>query len=231
MEGNIHLRKIPKSLNLINQNKKLNEEANIVNENYTNNKKLLKKNSFIIENNEIKEDDENENKTINPNSLVYNSKYLPKSKINDYNGLCDDLKVLEIQLYIKNRIKNSNSLNIRDELESEIAQMKKKSELSDFGYDFYNIEEIFKIIDIVKKQPEIRTMNDLLKIVKYLTITKLGKYFKEEFEQKDVFEKLITFCGVEMRYKLFKKGETIFKIGELPDYFYMILSDINIFVI
>ena len=224
MEGNIHLRKIPKSLNLINQNKKLNEEANIVNENYTNNKKLLKKNSFIIENNEIKEDDENENKTINPNSLVYNSKYLPKSKINDYNGLCDDLKVLEIQLYIKNRIKNSNSLNIRDELESEIAQMKKKSELSDFGYDFYNIEEIFKIIDIVKKQPEIRTMNDLLKIVKYLTITKLGKYFKEEFEQKDVFEKLITFCGVEMRYKLFKKGETIFKIGELPDYFYMILS-------
>ena len=160
---------------------------------------------------------------IDSNFLVYNSPYLQKSKINNYNGLCNDLKELEIQLYKKNRIKNSNYLHITDDIEYEIAIMREKSEINDSGYDFNNNEVIFNIIEIIKKDPEKRTMSDLLKIVKYLTTTKLGQYFKDEFEQKEVFEKLITFCGVEIRYKLFKKGETIFKIGELPDYFYMIL--------
>ena len=163
------------------------------------------------------------NKIIDPKFLVYNSTYLSKSKNNDYNGLCNDLKILEIELHVKNRIRNSKNLNINEELEQEISMMKEKSELNDFGYDFYNIQEIFKIIDIVKKAPEKRTMLDLLKVVKYLTTTKLGNYFKQEYENKKVFEKLITFCGVEMRYKFFKKGETIFKIGDVPDYFYMIL--------
>ena len=163
------------------------------------------------------------NKIIDPNFLVYNSTYLSKSKNSDYNGLCNDLKILEIELHVKNRIRNSKNLNIYEELEQEISMMKEKSELNDFGYDFYNIQEIFKIIDIVKKAPEKRTMLDLLKVVKYLTTTKLGNYFKQEYENKKVFEKLVTFCGVEMKYKFFPKGETIFKIGDVPDLFYMIL--------
>ena len=224
MKGDIHLKRPSNNSNSKNSQKTQNQESNTNNEKAIISNSQRKKNSISIENKGLDNNaDENKNKIIDPNALVYNSIYLPKSKINDYNGLCEELKTLEIQLYIKNRIKNSNSLSISDELESEIIMMKKKSELSDFGYDFYNIEEIFKIIEIVKKPPELRTMDDLLKIVKYLTITKLGKYFKEEFEQKDIFEKLITFCGVEMKYKLFKKGETVFKIGELPDYFYMVL--------
>ena len=221
MEGNIHFRK---QLNDIFKKRKSNN-MNISNSEINkiiNNENKNKEDLNNSQNKEL-EEKKNENKKIDPKSLVYNSPYLPKSKINDYNGLCEDLKTLEIQLYVENRIKNTNNLNIGDELESEVALMKKKSELNDFGYDFYNIEEIFKIIDIVKKPPEIRTMEDLLKIVKYLTTTKLGKYFKEEFEQKDIYEKLMTFCGVELRYKLIKKGETIFKIGELPDNFYMVL--------
>ena len=215
MDENIHFRKKIRNKTFKFNNEKTNEKNH-----------YIKKNSVIIENpivNVIKEIEDNNNKNINPNSLVYNSKFFPKSKINDYYGLCQYLKELDIQLYIKNRIKTSNNLNIDEELESEIEVMKKKSEITDFGYDFYNISEIFRIIGIIRKNPEKRTMGDVLQIIKYLTITKLGKYFKEEFEQKEIYEKLITFCGVEMRYKSFKKGETIFKIGEFPDNFYMIL--------
>ena len=184
--------------------------------------KIKKTNS--LKNNENKATkNKTKNKIIDPNFLVCNSTYLSKSKNTDYNGLCNDLKILEIELHVKNRIRNSKSLNINEELEQEISMMKEKSELNDFGYDFYNIQEIFKIIDIVKKAPEKRTMFDLLKVVKYLTTTKLGNYFKQEYENKKVYEKLVTFCGVEMKYKFFPKGETIFKIGDVPDFFYMVL--------
>ena len=161
-------------------------------------------------------------KLVDPYSIVYNSKFINMSKINDYNGLCDELKLLEIQLNVEDRIKNNNYLNFEEELKTDISMMG-KSELNDFGYNFNNIQEIFDIIKKVKKSPERRNMIDLLKIVKYLTTTNLGKYFKKEIEQKEIFEKIITFCGVEMRYKFFKKGDTIFKIGEQPDNFYMIL--------
>ena len=230
MEENINNNKLDKttSIKRSNNNLKINtnmkeyskiKNLELINNNKKEKKIIIKQNTSIKNTNSEKEDI----KQIEPDSLVYNSPYLSKTKINDYYGLCNDLKELEIKLHIKNRIKNSNNLNITDEIESEIAIMREKSEINDFGYDFNNIEEIIKLIEIIKNPPEKRTMIELLKIVKYLTSTKLGKYFKEEFEQKEIYEKLITFCGVEMRYKCFKKGETFFKIGELPDYFYMIL--------
>ena len=206
---------------ILNNNIKLLKEENSkkVKININNNK-----NEKITINNNINNDYENTNTTKgNSNSLVFNSPYLSKKKVNDYNGLCYELKILEIELHRRNRIKNSKKVNIMDEIESEIDVMKEKLEINDFGYDFNNISEIFNIIEIFKSPPEKRRMIDLLKIVKYLTSTKLGQYFKEEFEQKEIFEKLITFCGVEMRYKFFKKGEIVFRIGDLPDYFYLIL--------
>ena len=72
------------------------------------------------------------------------------SKINDYNGLCDELKLLEIQLNVEDRIKNNNYLNFEEELKTDISMMG-KSELNDFGYNFNNIQEIFDIIKKVKK--------------------------------------------------------------------------------
>jgi hypothetical protein len=101
--------------------------------------------------------------------------------------------------------------------------MNNNLKLNENNYDYNNAVEISKIVDRVKVPPEDRKMSDLLEIVKFLTTTKLGKYFKEGFEKKEIFEKLITFCGVEMKYKFFKKGETVFRIGDLPDNFYIIL--------
>ena len=68
-------------------------------------------------------------------------------------------------------------------------------------------------------------MIDLMMIVKFLLNTKLGIYFKEEFDDsKEIFEKLITFCSVEIKHKKFYKGQKIFNIGDLPDFFYIILQ-------
>jgi CRP-like cAMP-binding protein len=196
-----------------NTDKNKNENIAITNQNISNNnlKNLNKDN----------EKDNNSNNDLN--TLVYDSSYLSKTKIKDYNGLYYELKMLEIELYRRNRIKNCNNVGLIEEINLEVANMREKLEINDSGYDFNNISEIFNIIGIIKKSPEERRMLDLLKIVKYLTVTKLGQYFREEFEQKEIFEKLITFCGVEMRYKFFKKGDTIFKIGDLPDYFYLLL--------
>ena len=157
-------------------------------------------------------------KTINPKTLVYDPPFLKKNK--DYNGLCDELKNLEIQDKMHFNFKN-DFLDLDEELD--YTNTKKNWIINDSGYDFNNIADILYIVEKVKINPEKRKMKDVLEIVKFLTSTKLGKEFKEGFEQKDIFEKLITFCGVEIRYKFFKKGETIFRIGDLPDFFYIIL--------
>ena len=160
-------------------------------------------------------------KNIDPNALVFDSPYI-QSKQKDFNGLCNDLKTLEIQ---KRNAYGGNNMDfdIYIEEEFDFSNMQNNLKLNHQNIDYNNIAEILKIVDKVKIPPEKRSMNDLLEIVKYLTTTKLGKSFKEGFDQKEIFEKLITFCGVEMKYKFFKKGETVFKIGELPDFFYIIL--------
>ena len=159
-------------------------------------------------------------KHINPNGLVYESPYIA-TRNKDFNGLCNDLKILEKsnRLFFQS---NNNDYNLDGE-DFDFANIGNSLKLNDANPDYNNIEDILNIVEKVKIPPENRNLGDLLEIVKYLTTTKLGKYFKEGFEQKEIFEKLITFCGVEMRYKFFKKGETIFRIGDLPDNFYMIL--------
>ena len=67
-------------------------------------------------------------------------------------------------------------------------------------------------------------MYDIHLISHYLSKTKLGKSFKDEFHNDEIYGKLITFCSVEIKYKRFIKGEKFFNIGDLPDYFYMILN-------
>ena len=59
---------------------------------------------------------------------------------------------------------------------------------SDLLYD------ILELLEIIKKTPNERTMIDLYKIVNYLSNTKLGIYFKEEFaDNKEIYEKFNNF--------------------------------------
>ena len=94
-----------------------------------------------------------------------------------------------------------------------------------FSRDIDSFKNILDYITIIKKPPNERTMLDLYLIVNCLSNTKLGQYFKEEFDDnKEIFEKLITFCSVEIKHKKFYLGQKIFNIGDLPDNFYIILQ-------
>ena len=53
----------------------------------------------------------------------------------------------------------------------------------------------------------------------------IDKYFKNENFLPESIEKMLILCGVEMKYQKYFKDDTIFKIGEQPKYFYIILSD------
>ena len=162
----------------------------------------------------------NNKKFIDPDALVIDSPFLdPKQK--DFVALCNELKNLEVQkrnIYILD-----NGLEIDLDEKFDFANLQNNWKLSSFDTLYNNSTEILKIVEKVKIPPEERSLSDLLEIVKYLSTTNLGKYFNEGFEQKEIFEKLITFCGVEIKYKFFKKGDIVFRIGDLPDYFYIIL--------
>ena len=162
----------------------------------------------------------NNKKFIDPEALVFDSPFI-ESKHKDYVGLCNELKNLEIQKHNIFILDNGLDIDLDEKFEFTNYQNNWKSNAIDKNYN--NASDILKIVEKVKIPPKERNLSDLLEIVKYLTTTNLGKYFNEGFEQKEIFEKLITFCGVEIKYKFFEKGDIVFRIGDLPDYFYIIL--------
>ena len=86
---------------------------------------------------------------------------------------------------------------------------------------FYTLHDY---INIMKKQNNVRTMHDIYLIMHVLSKTDLSKSFRDEFNNEEIYGKLIAFCSMELKYKKFKKGKKIFNIGDIPDYFYIILN-------
>ena len=86
---------------------------------------------------------------------------------------------------------------------------------------FYTLADY---INIMKKPNNVRTMHDIYLIMHVLSKTNLSKSFRDEFNSEEIYGKLIAFCSMELKYKKFKKGKKIFHIGDLPDYFYIILK-------
>ena len=116
--------------------------------------------------------------------------------------------------------KHVNFNNEKDQNKLVNLQMKKLEMMEyekDKKYNYLEVIEIFKI------PPEKRTIRDILRIKTYIDQSKLGLNFMEEFSEKNIAEKLIHFCCIEMRYKRFKKDELIIKIGDPPDFFYSII--------
>ena len=86
-------------------------------------------------------------------------------------------------------------------------------------------EEINKVLKILSIPTEKRSFNDVYLIKKYLLHTKIDRLFKDELESKEEsIEKLLTFFGLEMNYRLFKAGEELFKVGDSSVYLYLIIQ-------
>ena len=87
------------------------------------------------------------------------------------------------------------------------------------------IDDIQKILNILLLPSHERTFHQVYTMKKYLLTTKIDWLFKDEFENKEEsIEKLLTFFGLEMKYKFFKEGEEIFKVGDASVYLYLILK-------
>ena len=214
--------------NILSDKKKLN--LNLFNlSNYIKNKVLKSKKPSI---------------SINEDTLVYDlhffSSEIKIKKIQYYEKISSELKKLfdnlDDQNYIsyrkKNNDKNSennNKNNIFDKEKNDKSDNNKESNNNENKQlkstsKKYDLFTIFDYIDIIKISPNKRTMRDIYMISNLLSTTKLGKYFKDEFDDnKEIYEKLITFCSVELQYKRYQKGQKIFNIGDLPDFFYIIL--------
>ena len=81
----------------------------------------------------------------------------------------------------------------------------------------------FETIQKLKIPPNHRTVRDAIRIKNYLLQSKLGANINNEFPDKNLVEKILNFCSIEMHHRQFKKGEIIVKIGERLDSFYSII--------
>ena len=111
----------------------------------------------------------------------------------------DENKLFEIQLNLRNRTLEMNSISDNNKI------------------------NFILLIQKLKIDPDQRTIRDILKIKPYIEKSNLAETFKEEFTDKNLVEKLINFCCIEMYYKKFKEGDIIYKIGDTPNEFYSII--------
>ena len=97
----------------------------------------------------------------------------------------------------KEKEKNNTSEEYKINFTNKIYNLKSKQLMlmeleKDKKYNY--IEVIHKL----KKPPEARTIRDVLRIKQYLLQSKLGLNINEEFQDKDLVEKIINFCSIEM---------------------------------
>ena len=218
-------------------------------ENYKENIKEEKENNNNYTN-EIKDNSDSNNlpvnnknkliKQINGHSLRRSIKKIDRKTIiyqipgtgelkKNYDKILSEIKKVELSIKKENQLKLKKKLENNDYYYEnmmnnnflfELNEEKNKENL--FDIESYNISQV---IEKFKIEPENRTIEDLYIIKNYLFQTKLTENFRFEFnDDKKMIENLITFCGIEFKYKKFFKNEIIFKIGDSPDNFYMILS-------
>ena len=155
--------------------------------------------------------------SINPDTWVHKLPflYVEDSKVKNYEKVYSELlKLFELK-------KEDKDINDFKNIPLRLLSQKRSSKNNNDLDIFYNTTDY---INLIKKPPKVRTMYDIHLISHYLSKTKLGISFKDEFRNEEIYGKLITFCSVEIKYKRFIKGEKFFNIGDLPDYFYIILN-------
>ena len=181
--------------------------------------------------------------TLEPSSIVYQMPNTGESKNKDYEKISGDIRRLELS------IRRESRKNLKRLSQKRLTMFKEKKENKDKDKDInesissegiFNIDddeynqtnnesyiEKYNILEVIQKfkiPPENRTVEDLYITKNFLLETKLIKYYIKEFNNdKRTIENLITFFGLEFRYQKFNKGETIYRIDDYADNFYMVL--------
>ena len=174
-------------------------------------------------------------------SVVYDIFESGENKNKNYEKISNEIKRVEYKNNIeKEKLKKkivqiterlSNFSNLDKEEKNKYEEEEKIDKLLDLQKKRLEVMEFerdkkFNFLEVVQRlkiPPEKRTIRDILRIKTYITQSKLGISFIEEFTDLNIVEKLINFCSIEMLYQRFKKGEVIFRIGEPPDSFYSII--------
>lgn len=156
----------------------------------------------------------------NRNSLILSLPNIGKSVTRNYHRISSELnkivlsdKALENESLIITQIQENKDGNSSKRLSEPLPKI---SFISEKTYE--------KLEGLFNKPPEDRNFSDLSTIKKYLALTNLADYFKNEKFLPESLNKMLVLCGVEMRLSKHIKGETIFKIGEKPRFFYLILK-------
>ena len=153
-----------------------------------------------------------------------------KKKINKLSKKIKDKEAYKLKE--KKNIENKDNIENGDNDDEELVIDKlnlqsKKLELMEYAKD--KKLNYIELIQKLKIPPEQRTIRDILRIKTYVENSNLGKNFKEEFLDINLYEKLIYFCCIEMRYEKFQKDDIIYKVGDPPISFYSIIfGSVNI---
>ena len=79
-------------------------------------------------------------------------------------------------------------------------------------------------IKAIKLPPSERSMIDLQYIKYFLDHSKLADKFKMDNFKKESLDQLLTLCAAQLKYYHLEKDTILFRIGEEPDNFYLILN-------
>ena len=147
-----------------------------------------------------------------------------KKRISYFNSLDKKRPIFDI---LKLKEKDFNNFeNIFEEFQELYKVYKSKIKKLD-----NNIEkkkeniDINQIIQKLRIKPEKRTMDDIYLIRKYIKKTKIESLFYNEINIKGkLYNTCLLFISFLIKFKYLKKNEVIFRIGEIPDFLYLIMD-------
>ena len=153
------------------------------------------------------------NNSFTKDSLIF--EVLKITSIKNYDRIANEFKKFKQNYKSKNKLSlfTSNQIKTRNEESSFFEMIKTKSA---------NVHDVINRLIIPQEE---RSVEDTLIIRKYLKSTNYERLFNIELNRKgDLCNKLLIFLSLEMKYKKCSKNENLFKIGDDPDFFYLILE-------
>ena len=95
------------------------------------------------------------------------------------------------------------------------------AELETYRKKFVVSEEA--VIEALKIDPEDRKLEQIGIITKFLEGSELANKFKSENVNPNFLKDILTLCACHMKYHYMQKDEILFRIGDKPDNFYIII--------